>query len=119
MLQFACQHNKGSCFRLLTGTSFYLLLESLNEYTQFIGIFAGALTSISLLPQLIKIIREQKAEGVSLGMFIVLVIGIGGWIWYGVLKKDYPIIITNCFSFIINLLILIFSLKYKAKHNDM
>jgi len=91
----------------------------LNEYTQYIGIISGALTSISLLPQLIKIIREQKAEGVSLGMFIVLLIGLGGWAWYGFIKKDYPIIITNCFSFIINLLILIFSLKYKAKHNDL
>jgi MtN3 and saliva related transmembrane protein len=59
--------------------------------------------------------REQKAEGVSLGMFIVLLIGISGWIWYGIEKKDYPIIITNGFSFIVNLLILIFSLKYKAK----
>jgi MtN3 and saliva related transmembrane protein len=87
----------------------------LNEYTQYIGICAGALTSISLLPQLIKIIREKKAEGISLGMFIVLLIGIGGWVWYGIEKKDYPIIITNSFSFIINFLILIFSLKYKAK----
>jgi MtN3 and saliva related transmembrane protein len=87
----------------------------LNDYTQYIGIVAGALTSISLLPQLIKIIREKKADGISLGMFIVLLIGIGGWIWYGIEKQDYPIIITNGFSFTVNLLILIFSLKYKAK----
>jgi MtN3 and saliva related transmembrane protein len=87
----------------------------LTNYTQYIGICAGALTSISLLPQLIKIIKEKKADGVSLGMFIVLLIGIGGWIWYGIEKKDYPIIITNSFSFTVNLLILIFSLKYKAK----
>jgi MtN3 and saliva related transmembrane protein len=93
----------------------YERILSLNDYTQYIGIVAGALTSISLLPQLIKIIREKKADGVSLGMFIVLLIGIGGWIWYGIEKQDYPIIITNGFSFTVNLLILIFSLKYKAK----
>src|SRR5687768_8820399 len=57
--------------------------KTLNNYTQYIGILSGTLTSLSLLPQLIKIIRERKAEGVSLGMFIVLLLGLGGWIWYG------------------------------------
>jgi MtN3 and saliva related transmembrane protein len=70
---------------------------------------------MSLIPQLVKIIREKKADGISLGMFIVLLAGISGWIWYGLIKEDYPIIITNSFSFIVNFLILIFSLKYKAK----
>jgi MtN3 and saliva related transmembrane protein len=100
---------------MCTGTLFYLLIESLNDYTQYIGIFSGALTSISLLPQLIKIIREKKAEGISLGMFIVLLLGLGGWVWYGIAKEDYPIIITNSFSFVVNFLILIFSIRYKTK----
>jgi MtN3 and saliva related transmembrane protein len=86
-----------------------------NEYAQYIGIFAGTLTSVSLLPQLIKIIKEKKAESVSMGMFIVLLIGLGSWAVYGIIKTDYPIIITNCFSFLINCLILVFSLKYKNK----
>jgi MtN3 and saliva related transmembrane protein len=87
----------------------------LKEYAQYIGIAAGILTSASLIPQLIKIFKEKKAQGVSLGMFIVLLIGIGGWAWYGFLKKDYPIIITNSFSFLINLFILFFSIKYKLR----
>jgi MtN3 and saliva related transmembrane protein len=87
----------------------------MSDYTQVIGIASGVLTSSSLVPQLIKIIKEKKAEGVSLGMFIVLLIGVGGWIWYGIEKKDIPIMATNSFSFIINTLILIFSLKYKKK----
>jgi MtN3 and saliva related transmembrane protein len=87
----------------------------MSDYTQVIGIASGVLTSSSLVPQLIKIIKEKKAEGVSLGMFIVLLIGVGGWIWYGIEKKDIPIMVTNSFSFIINTLILIFSLKYKKK----
>jgi len=60
-------------------------------------------------------IREKKADGVSLGMFLVLLTGVGGWIWYGIEKKDYPIIVTNCFSAIVNVLILIFSIRYKAE----
>ena len=87
----------------------------MSDYTQVIGIASGVLTSSSLVPQLVKIIKEKKAEGVSLGMFVVLLIGLGGWIWYGIEKKDIPIIATNCFSFMTNVLILIFSLKYKKK----
>ncbi|OQP62245.1 SemiSWEET transporter [Niastella populi] len=85
----------------------------MKEYTQYIGIVAGILTSASLLPQLIKIIREKKVQGVSLGMFIVLLLGVGCWMWYGIEKTDYPIILTNGFSLLINSFILFFSIKYK------
>jgi len=87
----------------------------MSNYTQVIGIVSGVLTSASLVPQLVKIIRQKKAESVSLGMYIVMLIGFCGWIWYGIEKKDIPIIATNCFSFVTNVLILIFSLKYKMK----
>lgn len=80
-----------------------------------IGIIAGILTSVSLIPQLIKIIREKKAENLSYGMLIVLILGLGTWVYYGILRKDWPIIITNSFSFLINLLVIIFTVIYK-KH---
>ncbi|HEX8357087.1 MAG TPA: PQ-loop domain-containing transporter, partial [Segetibacter sp.] len=45
------------------------------NYTQIIGIVAGIFTSASLLPQLIKIIKEKKVEDLSMGMFVALMIG--------------------------------------------
>lgn len=83
------------------------------ELTTYIGIAAGTCTSISLLPQLIKIIKEQKAEDISFVMLIILLAGLGLWIGYGIMKKDYPIIITNSFSFVVNTLIIFFAFKYK------
>jgi MtN3 and saliva related transmembrane protein len=83
--------------------------------TQIIGIIAGAFTSVSLLPQLVKIIKEKKAKAISYGMLVVLLIGLGCWIWYGILREDLPIIITNGFSFLINSLMIIFTIKYKEK----
>jgi len=85
----------------------------MKQYATYIGIFAGICTCISLLPQLIKIIREKEAENLSYLMLFVLLIGVGGWIWYGVLIEDLPIIITNAISFVINVLVIIFTLKYK------
>ena len=87
----------------------------MTDYSNYVGIGAGICTAVSLLPQLIKIIKEKKANDISYVMLFVLLAGIGGWIWYGILKEDYPIIITNSFSFIVNVLVICFSIKYKQK----
>lgn len=85
------------------------------EYIQLIGIGAGILTSVSMLPQLIKTFKEKKAEDLSLVMILALISGIGCWIWYGILRNDLPIIITNCFSLLLNIILLIFRIKYAEK----
>ncbi len=82
------------------------------NYIQWIGIVAGILTSSSLMPQLIKTIKTKKAEEISLVMLITLMCGVGLWIYYGVLRKDLPIIITNSFSFFLNVLLIVFRMKY-------
>jgi MtN3 and saliva related transmembrane protein len=87
----------------------------MDDYTLYIGIGAGACTALSLLPQLFKIIKEKKADDISYFMLFILLAGLGGWICYGILKNDYPIIVTNGFSFLANLLIIGFSIKYKNK----
>jgi MtN3 and saliva related transmembrane protein len=82
---------------------------------QVIGIIAGVCTSISLLPQLIKTIKEKKDGDISYFMLGILLIGIGLWICYGLLKEDYPIIVTNAVSFVLNSLIIFFNLYYRKK----
>ena len=82
---------------------------------EIIGIVAGVLTSLSQLPQLIKTIKAKEAESLSIGMMVSLIAGLGLWIYYGFLRKDLPILITNMFSELINILLLFFSIKYKKK----
>ena len=81
----------------------------------YIGLAAGIFTAASLLPQLVKIIREKKADDISFLMLGVLFTGISLWIWYGALKKDLPILLTNSFSLVFNVLVIIFSIRYKKK----
>ena len=82
---------------------------------EILGLVAGFLTAGSLLPQLVKIIKEKKANDLSMGMLAVLNSGTCLWIYYGVLREDWPIIITNIFSLILNILVIIFSIRYKQK----
>jgi len=85
----------------------------MNALTNYIGIFAGVCTAISLLPQLVKIIKEKKANDISYVMLFILLTGLAAWVYYGILKNDYPIIITNSFSFLVNSLVILFTFKYK------
>ena len=82
-------------------------------FTNIVGILAGVFTGISMLPQLIKTFKNKKSEEISLFMLVILNAGIVAWIYYGILRKDDPIIFTNAFALLINLALLILHFKYK------
>lgn len=86
------------------------------QATLLTGIAASILTGISMLPQLIKVIREKKADDISYVMLIVLLAGLGLWSAYGAMKKDWVIVISNSFSFIVNLTLLFLSMHYKKNN---
>lgn len=81
-----------------------------------IGIGASIFTAVSSIPQLVKLIKEKKAEDISLFMFMVLLTGLGLWIYYGFLKNDWILIIANSFSFLLNLTVIILASVYKKSN---
>ncbi len=85
------------------------------DTTQILGFIAGIFTGISLLPQLIKIIKEKKTEDISAWMLLILMGGLALWISYGVLISNLPIIITNAFSLLINIAIIFFRYRFRNK----
>lgn len=86
-----------------------------DTFIEIVGIVAGILTSVSMLPQLSKIFKDKKAGDISISMVIILMTGIACWIVYGILKNDLPIIFTNSFSFLVNVILLILSVRYEHK----
>jgi MtN3 and saliva related transmembrane protein len=82
---------------------------------QYVGIAAGILTGISMLPQLVKLIKEKKADAISPVMLIALICGLALWLYYGILKDDWPIILTNGFSLLVNITMLTMRQIYKHK----
>jgi MtN3 and saliva related transmembrane protein len=85
------------------------------DTTQIVGIVAGILTASSLLPQVIKTLKEKKAAEVSKGMLLTLMSGVALWIYYGILREDMPIIVTNCFSLTVNIAMMVLRVKYGDK----
>tara|TARA_B100001559_G_scaffold199721_1_gene167031 strand:+ start:5120 stop:5392 length:273 start_codon:yes stop_codon:yes gene_type:complete len=75
-------------------------------YIEVIGLLAGFLTMIGFVPQLIKIWRHGSTEGVSLGMYFVLLSGVSLWLIYGFFINSVSIIISNSIAGIIQICII-------------
>lgn len=82
---------------------------------QIIGYIAAVLTSSSFIPQAIKTIKTQNTKGISLLMYMLFSIGVLLWFIYGILEKDYPILIANAVTFTFAVIVLIFKIKNVIK----
>ena len=78
-----------------------------------IGLIAALFTTVSLLPQLIKIYKTKSTKDISTGMFTLFGVGVLLWFVYGVFVNDLPIIVANSLAFIQAAVILFFKAKYK------
>jgi MtN3 and saliva related transmembrane protein len=78
---------------------------------EVIGLSAAFLTTSAFIPQVYKIYKEKKADGISLTMYIILFIGVILWFVYGLLIGSLSIIIANGVTALLQLSIIIFKLK--------
>ncbi|MGB5592939.1 MAG: SemiSWEET transporter [Crocosphaera sp.] len=79
----------------------------------WIGLLAGALTTISFFPQMLKTWKTRSTKDISLEMFLLFCTGVFLWIIYGFFLDDIPVIMTNIATFILAFPILVLKLKYK------
>jgi MtN3 and saliva related transmembrane protein len=78
-----------------------------------VGYIAACMTTSAFIPQAWMTWKRKHAEGVSLGMYVILVSGIILWLAYGVLLQAWPIIIANAITLMLALFILAMKLIYK------
>ena len=79
----------------------------------YIGYFSATLTSLAFAPQAIKTIKSKDTEGISLGTYIILNLGVLGWLIYGLMKMDWPIILANAVTFVFAFTILFLKIKHR------
>lgn len=66
-----------------------------NSRLELLGYFAGLLTTLAYLPQVLKIVKHKGTKDISRGMYVLLCSGIGCWILYGVGLSSWPVILSN------------------------
>ncbi len=86
--------------------------------TFIIGNIAAILTSVSFLPQAIKILKTKDTKSISLPMYIMFVVGVLLWLIYGFLRNDVPLILANIVTLSLAGLILWFKVKAVLQGND-
>lgn len=81
------------------------------SWITIIGLIAGICTTFAFVPQVIKTIKIKETKDISLLMYIIITTGILLWVIYGILIKDFPVILANSISFILATIILILKIK--------
>ena len=79
----------------------------------YVGFFAAFCTTISFLPQVIKVYRTKSTKDISLYMFLIFTIGTFCWLIYGIIESSLPIIIANTITLILSAIILLYKIKFK------
>lgn len=80
---------------------------------ELIGLLAGLLTTISLIPQVRHSLRTRDLAGVSLHMYLLYTIGVALWALYGLDIGSWPVLITNMITFVLASIVLALKLKHK------
>lgn len=78
-----------------------------------LGLVAGTLTTLSFLPQLLKAWKSRSTHDISIGMILLLAVGIMLWIFYGIVTADVPVIVANTVTLVFVSLILALKLRYR------
>ncbi len=77
-----------------------------------LGYSAGAITSLTFLPQVIKTWKLKSARDISLMMFLIAAINEVMWIVYGVLLDNWVIILTNAIVLTMSLIMIFFKFRF-------
>ncbi|AWG26060.1 hypothetical protein FK004_12915 [Flavobacterium kingsejongi] len=80
-----------------------------------IGILGAILSSLSFLPQVLKIWKTKSANDLSLPTILLLAANAATWLTYGMLKDAMPLAITN--AIMLSMLLIIIFFKYKFRKN--
>ena len=77
---------------------------------EIIGLIAASFTTFAFVPQVFKIWKNSNTSGVSISMYVIMLIGICIWLYYGFLIKSLAVIIANLVSGLLQLFIITFAL---------
>ncbi|HEY1501937.1 MAG TPA: SemiSWEET transporter [Acidobacteriaceae bacterium] len=80
-----------------------------------IGLVAAFCTTLSFVPQLIRVWRLRSAREISLIMFLVYAVGVFLWLLYGILIHSMPVILANAVSLVLTFAMLALKLRFDRK----
>jgi MtN3 and saliva related transmembrane protein len=80
------------------------------------GVAAGLCSMASFVPQILKMLRERDASGVSLRMYAVTIVGFICWTTYGALSGSWPVMFANAVCLVLVCVIFTLRLRFGGGH---
>ncbi len=77
-----------------------------------IGLTAAICTTVSFIPQAIKIIKIRETRDISLLTYLFLEVGILLWLIYGISLSNLPLIFANTITLLFTTIILGLKIKF-------
>ena len=66
-----------------------------------LGFAAAACTTSAFVPQVMLVWRQRGAPGVSTGMYLMFIAGVGMWLLYGLALDSWPMVIANTLTLVL------------------
>ncbi|HET8889672.1 MAG TPA: SemiSWEET transporter [Candidatus Angelobacter sp.] len=83
--------------------------------TSLLGFIAGALTTISFVPQVLHAWRSKSCDDLSWGMLLTFSAGVVLWLVYGIRLWAMPVIVANAVTLALLLAIMALKARYAAR----
>jgi MtN3 and saliva related transmembrane protein len=80
-----------------------------------IGWLAAVGTTVSFVPQFVRVWRLRSAREISLITFLVFSVGVFLWLLYGIFAHSMPIILANGITLALSLAILVLKMRFDRK----
>lgn len=78
---------------------------------EMIGSIAAMLTTVSFVPQVVKVLQERRTDGISLSMYALFTTGVALWLVYGLMIGSLPLLLANAVTFALAATVLAFKIK--------
>lgn len=78
----------------------------------------GAVMAVAPILQIRRMVRTRSADDVSLGYFALLVPGFLLWMFYGLSRDDWPLVIPNTMATIVALVTIAVTIRLRRRTNS-
>ena len=82
------------------------------DSVEAVGLVAGCCTTLAFVPQVVKAWRSRCTRDLSLGMYLVLALGIALWLAYGLLIGSLSVTLANGVTLILVLMVVALKLRH-------
>lgn len=80
---------------------------------ELVGTMAAVLSTISFVPQVVKVWRTRSARDLSLIMYLMFWVGIFLWLLFGLMIGSFSVVTGNFVTLCLASTILYFKLRYR------